>query len=221
MVGILMTQQPTPRRGTIGDAFTTFADRALAFPPPILELAGVREVAETLGINYQLAGQVMVSEWALHHLPGREAEQWCHVRDQSLFIPHEGLDALAGVPAADEDGVDYLNVRVGPGTIDANPEFSGRRYLGAHPRFTADELYHATTRYWPVASPEEWVGKLFVASLGSFVVLTGRITDVAWRGVRIAFEVDVDDAEAVERFRDRRVRVHPGTVVIKRRARLS
>lgn len=216
-ISFLMTHPTPARRGALGDGFTTFADRALAFPPPTLDFAGVREVADTLGINYQLASQVMVSEWALHYLPGREAEQWCHVRDQSLFVPREGLEVLAGVPCADED-VDYLNVRVGPGTRDDNPTWNGRTYMGAHGRYTPEEQYLAATRYWPVASPDEWVGKLFVASLGSFVTLCGRITDVAWHGVRIGFDVDVDDAESVERFRDRRIRVHPGTLVIKRRA---
>lgn len=201
-------------RGVLADEMTTFAGRPLCEPPRQLDLVSARQTAELLGMNHQLAAQLLVSRWAgrlLHDMAAAE----CLVVGGSLLTSRRAVDALAAVSFAADD-VDYLNPRVGPATlITGDPD---RRRIGVDGAMTTPEIALATTRYWRVQKAEQWVGKLFVASLSSYVVHAGRITSCACSDGRWAFEVDVADAEARERFVGKRIPIHPGTVVIRRYA---
>jgi hypothetical protein len=130
-------------------------------------------------------------------------------------MPAIGLERLAEVPPTVEEVPAYINVRLGPGTIDElSPE---REVLGYHRLFTPSQAYEAATYWWHFNNASEWIGRPFVASLAGFVTLCGRITDVFDHPTRdvVKFHVDTSDEVANRVFASRRIPIHRGGPALK------
>ncbi len=205
-------------RSLVGNGFTTFAGRSIAVPAAP-GFRSIQEIAADLEITHALSTQLCLSEWAQRVVPDPQHDRWCYRVGERLIMPTEGVQALVDVETVDPTDIDYLNVRVGPATADATED--PRLFQGVHASLSEGELYDAVTRWWPVTNEAEWVGKLFVASIAGFVVLTGRITgaEKSRTTQRVAFEVDTDDAEAREHFAGKRIPVFRGGATLMRRAR--
>ncbi len=216
-------------RSLIGPGFATFAERRIAVPAAP-GYSGIQEIGSRLDISHALATQLTLSEWPARLIEDGHSRRWCFRVGERLIMPTEGLDALASVGQVVPSGIDFINVRVGPGTISEPPhdvDERGRSYLGVHASFTDEELESAVTRWWQVTRPEEWVGRAFVASLAGFVVYSGRITGVdsivvnredGYRRHLCRFEVDTTDAVCQELFTGKRIPVYRGGAVLMKRA---
>lgn len=220
----------TQARSLVGPGFATFAGRQIAVEAAP-GYSGVQEISGRLDISHALGTQLALSEWCARLIDGGSERRWCYRVGERLMMPTEGLEALAAVPQTIPTGSDFMNVRVGPGTLAPEKERhipgETRKYQGVHASFSAEELTAAVTRWWQVTHPDEWEGKAFVASLGGFVVLCGRITGwkmhtsqgedaIASRRLT-SFEVNIDDAEVRECFEGKRIPVYRGGSVLMKR----
>lgn len=220
----------TQARSLIGPGFATFAEREIAVPAAP-GYSGIQEIGSRLGISHALATQLALTEWPARLIESANSDRrWCFKVGERLIMPTEGLDALAAVEEVIPEGVDFINVRVGPGTLstpELDVEGETRRYLGVHASFSESELREAVSRWWQVTHPDEWVGKFFVASIAGFVVYAGRIRavettsnqrDGGYRRNLCSFDVDVDDPVARELFDGKRIPVYRGGAVLMKRA---
>lgn len=69
---------------------------------------------------------------------------------------------------------------------------------------TAEEQLLAVTRWWPQPTFDP-SGRVFVASVGGFVVYVGEITRVRSERGQVAYEVDTSDTELRDRLRWKRI----------------
>lgn len=218
-------------RSLVGPGFASFAGRPIAVPAAS-GYVGIQEISSHLNISHALGTQLALSEWCARLIDGGSERRWCYRVGERLVVPTEGLEALAAVPASNMSGIDFINMRVGPGTLAGAEESDipgeSREFVGVHSSFNTTQLTDAVTRWWQVTRPEEWEGKAFVASLAGYVVLCGRITSWSMHtldsrdgsGPRrlTRFEVDVDDSDILERFEGRRIPVFRGGSVLMKRA---
>lgn len=205
-------------RSLVGSGFATFGSRDIAFPAAS-GFHSIQEISADLDITHALSTQLCLSEWAQRVVTDPRHDRWCYKVGERLIMPSQGVQALAAVENVDPTDVDYLNVRVGPATRDETED--SRAFQGVHASLTDRELYDAVTRWWPVTNHTDWIGRFFVASIAGFVVLTGRIAgaEKSAKTQRVAFDVDTQDPEAMERFSGKRIPVFRGGATLMRRAR--
>lgn len=206
----------TPR-STLSRDLTSFAGRPLAIPIED-DWVSVAEAGAELGLTHSLTAQLMASELVADFAdtPGPHV-----IRSGGrLLMPRRDLQLLADRQPVTGEPDRFINVRVGPGTIDT-PPIEGRTYLGFHSSYTPAQRSLATTRWWSFSEEEAWIGHPFVASLAGFVVLCGRIAGTratrATQGGRrlVAFDVDETDPLVDAAFTGRRIPVFPGGPALK------
>src|SRR5699024_9982392 len=200
------------------EELTTFAGRRLAVEIPD-EWVSVSDVKARLALTHSLAVQLMISELSGTLEPKSNSRSascpWVIRSGTKLFMPTEGLELLAEVPKIVGKVPAYINVSLGPGTIDDQSE--EREVLGFHRRFIPSQVYNAATYWWSFNRAEEWIGSPFVASLAGFVILCGRITDVFHHPERdvVGFDVETADEEVSGIFASRRIPIHRGGPALK------
>jgi hypothetical protein len=205
-------------RSTFDGQLESFAGRRLSTTIPDA-WASLAEVEQEIGLTRSLAMQLMIAGVARRyaaHEPRPHLNSPYVIRSGSrLFIPRSDLDALRNVPFAQASEVAYINVRLGPGTINDRP--GPRKYLGYSIEFTATEAYEAATHWWYFRDIDNWCGRYFVASVAGFVTLTGRIEHVIHHPTRdrVKFDVDITDDQARETFENQRIPVHRGGPALK------
>lgn len=205
-------------RSVFDEELTTFAGRRLAVTVPD-EWVTISDVKARLDLTHSLAVQLMISELAGALAAGETSDggtrPWVIRSGSKLLMPAEGLERLAEVPETVRGVPAYINVRLGPGTIDEQP--GEREVLGFHRQFTPAQAYAAATYWWPFNRADEWIGRPFVASMAGFVTLCGRITGVFDHPQRdvVGFHVETADDEVNRVFRSRRIPIHRGGPVLK------
>lgn len=220
------------RTGSLSADLTTFDGRTLVNPPEDLFVDSA-DVAARLGLSTALAAQLIVSEWAtrltarhrdrvisgdvenipisqLGHALGVTTPVPMSARaGRRLMMARAGLERLEQVPLIDPAPMDYLHVRLGPGTME---RAAGRRVIhGVHASFTDAELIAAATTAVPISGQQSWIGMPLVASISGFVAVTGRITAAERTARRTDFRIDPDDETVRQAFADGRVPLEGGS----------
>lgn len=203
-------------RSVFNQSLTSFAGRSLVAPVED-DWASVSDVSRELGLTRSLAMQLMISEVARNFLTTTDGSSSKAVSrsGSKLFIPRALLEALKRVPQAESERVPYINVRLGPGTLNDRP--GTRKFLGYHYQFSDRETYDGATYWWYFRQIDDWEGHAFVASIAGFVTLSGRIIRIIHHPARdrVRFTVDTEDSEVTGIFHSRRIPVHPGGPALK------
>lgn len=205
-------------RSTFDSQLESFAGRRLSTTIPDA-WASLSDVEQELGLTRSLAMQLMIAGVARRYtapISGPHLDRPYVIRSGArLFIPRSDLDILRDVPVARVSDLAYINVRLGPGTMNDRPGL--RKYLGYSIEFTDTEAYEAATHWWYFRDIDDWCGRYFVASVAGFVTLAGRIDRVIHHPTRdrVKFDVDTTDNQARAAFGSQRIPIHRGGPALK------